>query len=58
MRRGSGIGDHGIVGLRDFIESHVCNGICGGLALAGIESLQRTLRNVEDVQDEEQMSDN
>lgn len=40
---GSGLGDHGVRGLQDFIKSHTCSGICRALQLVGVPILQNTL---------------
>ncbi|KDQ58251.1 hypothetical protein JAAARDRAFT_193673 [Jaapia argillacea MUCL 33604] len=39
----SGLGDHGLAGIRDFIESHQCNSICSALKLASVSALESTL---------------
>ena len=41
--RTSGIGDHGVKGVQDFISSHTCSHICLGLQLALPERMQITL---------------
>ena len=43
ISRSSGIGDHGPVGIQDFITNHVCNYICSGLHLVSTTVLQNTL---------------
>lgn len=39
----SGIGDLGIVGLQDFISSHICNDLCKTLGLASLVILEAQL---------------
>ncbi|KDQ50924.1 hypothetical protein JAAARDRAFT_91717, partial [Jaapia argillacea MUCL 33604] len=41
--KSSGLGDHGVDGIRDFIQSHQCNTICALLKLASPDVLQASL---------------
>ncbi len=46
--RNSGLGDHGFVGLYDFINSHSCNGICIALDLDPLNDLEAEVRSLQD----------
>lgn len=43
LTRTSGTGDHGEAGIRDAIESHVCNVLCKSMDLASKEQLKEAL---------------
>ena len=46
--RDSGLGDFGMDGLRNFVETHRCNNICAALDLASTEVLNNTLDHMLD----------
>jgi hypothetical protein len=43
----SGIGDHGLEGIKSFLEQHVCNYVCNGLKLASLAEGSETQRQSE-----------
>jgi hypothetical protein len=45
MIRQSGAGDHGEDGIKDAIESHLCNSFCKALDLSDQDVLLNSLRN-------------
>ncbi|KAF7970555.1 hypothetical protein HWV62_23733 [Athelia sp. TMB] len=49
----SGLGDHGALGFKDFIDSHQCNFICRQLKLAPTSVLQEQLDIIEETAEEE-----
>jgi hypothetical protein len=45
--RGDGLGDHGLEGIKNFVEGHECSRLCKKLALCSIETLVTTLEALE-----------
>jgi len=49
----SGIGDHGVPGIKSFLEQHTCNYVCKGLGLASLNATTKSCSegegNAEDV---------
>lgn len=44
----SGIGDCGMEGIRDFLQSHTCNDICRKLELVAINDIQASIESQQD----------
>jgi len=43
----SGIGDHGLAGIKSFLEQHVCNYVCKGLELTSLTEGAATQKHSE-----------
>ncbi|KAF4586440.1 hypothetical protein EYR38_010716 [Pleurotus pulmonarius] len=53
----SGLGDHGLTGIKDFIDHHECSPICRQLMLCSVEDLETTFKTLDDADSDSEGSD-